>query len=277
MTLIDRYIGRQVLSTSIFAVAVLSFVLVLGNIFRKLFELVINRALPLEFILSFIGYVLPFSLTFTIPWGFLTAILLLFGRLSAENELTAFRANGVPVTRLCYPIAGLALIFTLICLWINLEVAPRAQERMKATLFNIVTSNPIALFESDSVIEEFPGPQDLRRAKVGQRPGECPRVRAQRTGCPDAGHPRPSGTAGGGGSGGIGKRDHRRRPRRKAGPPPVVRRPVRAARRHRPRRSPQDEPRHHDGRGRHRHFHSRSFTRRTANAADQARCRSRNC
>ncbi len=167
MTIIDRYIGRQVLSTSIFAVAVLSFVLVLGNIFRKLFELVINRALPLEFILSFIGYVLPFSLTFTIPWGFLTAILLLFGRLSAENELTAFRANGVAVTRLCVPIMVLAVVFTLLCLWINLEVAPRAQERMKAALFNIATSNPIALFGSDSVIEDFPG----RKIYVGRKSG----------------------------------------------------------------------------------------------------------
>jgi len=167
MRLIDRYIGRQVLSTTFFAVAVLSFVLVLGNIFRKLFELLINHDVPLDFILSFIGYVLPFSLTFTIPWGFLTAILLVFGRLSAENELTAFRANGVPVTRLCLPIAALAIGFSLLCLWINVDVAPRAQERMKATLFNIATSNPIALFGSDSVIEEFPG----RKIYVGRKEG----------------------------------------------------------------------------------------------------------
>ena len=41
---------------------------------------------PLELIISFIAYILPFSLTFTIPWGFLTAVLLVFGKMSAEHD-----------------------------------------------------------------------------------------------------------------------------------------------------------------------------------------------
>jgi LPS export ABC transporter permease LptF len=167
MTLIDRYIGRQVLLSSAFAVGVLSLVLVLGNIFKKLFELLVNHDVPLDFILTFIGYVLPFSLSFTIPWGFLTSVLLVFGKLSAENELTAFRASGISFTRLCVPVAGLALTFTAICLWINVDVAPRAQEKMRATLYEIATSNPIALFGSDQVIEEFPG----HKIYVGHKEG----------------------------------------------------------------------------------------------------------
>src|SRR5438477_10380656 len=79
--LLDRYIGRQLLVTAIFAVAVLSVVLVLGNIFKKLLDLLVNQNAPASLIFSFIAYVLPFSLTFTIPWGFLTAVLLVFGRL----------------------------------------------------------------------------------------------------------------------------------------------------------------------------------------------------
>ena len=50
-------------------------------------------------LITFIAYALPFSLIFTIPWGLLTAILLVYGRLSADNELIALRANGVSVTR----------------------------------------------------------------------------------------------------------------------------------------------------------------------------------
>ena len=58
--------------------------------------------------ITFIAYVLPFSLIFTIPWGLLTAILLVYGRLSADNELIALRANGVSVTRVSVPLAGIA-------------------------------------------------------------------------------------------------------------------------------------------------------------------------
>lgn len=157
----------MVLVTSLFAVGVLSLVLVLGNIFRRMLDLLVNHDVPIEFIMSFIGYVLPFSLSFTIPWGVLTAILLVFGRLSAENELTAMKACGVGVGRVAMPVIGFAIVCSLICLWINVDIAPRAQLRMKNSLVQIATSNPIALFASDRVIDEFPG----RKIYVGEREG----------------------------------------------------------------------------------------------------------
>ncbi len=157
MRLLDRYIGRQLLVSAIFAVTVLSVVLVLGNIFKKLLDLLINQNAPAGLILSFIAYVLPFSLTFTIPWGFQTAVLLVFGRLSAENELTAMRMTGVSIARSSATVWLLAVLLSGVCLWINLEVAPRAQQRMKDALFQIATDNPLAMFGGDKVIEDFPG------------------------------------------------------------------------------------------------------------------------
>ena len=77
--------------------------------------------------------------------------------MSAENELTALRSNGVSIPRACVPVLGLAIVFTGICLWINLSVAPLAQKQMKDALFNIATSNPLAMFGTDKVIEDFPG------------------------------------------------------------------------------------------------------------------------
>jgi lipopolysaccharide export system permease protein len=167
--LLDRYIGRQLLVTAIFAVAVLSVVLVLGNIFKKLLDLLVNQNAPASLILSFIAYVLPFSLTFTIPWGFLTAVLLVFGRLSAENELTALRAMGVSIPRACLSVWMLAVVLTGVCLWINLEVAPQAQQEMKNALFKIATGNPLAMFGSDKVIEDFPRRKIYVEKSAGNR------------------------------------------------------------------------------------------------------------
>ena len=157
MKLIDRYVGWQLFVTSALAVTVLSVVLVLGNVFKQLLELLVKNDTPLELVLSFLAYILPFSLAFTIPWGFLTAVLLVFGKLSAENELIAFRANGVSVPRICLPVLGLALACVGICFWINIDVAPKAQAKMKEALYNIVTSNPMAMFGSDKIISDFPG------------------------------------------------------------------------------------------------------------------------
>src|SRR4026207_1805447 len=105
MKLIDRFVGRELIVNVLFAIVVLSLVLVVGNIFRKLLPLLVDHGVAIEFLGTFIAYVLPFSLIFTIPWGLLTAILLVFGRLSADNELIALRANGGGVTRGCVPVA----------------------------------------------------------------------------------------------------------------------------------------------------------------------------
>src|SRR6058998_1434145 len=157
MRLIDRYLTRHLLVSLTFAILVLSFVLVVGNIFRKLLPLLVNHDLPVEYVIGFVAYVLPFSLIFTIPWGLLTAILLVFGRLSADNELIALRSNGVSITRICIPLGAIALGCTAICLWLNVQAAPAAQEKLRSTIFDLATRNPMALFGSDQVIDKFPG------------------------------------------------------------------------------------------------------------------------
>src|SRR5258708_35748863 len=121
----------------------------------------------MEALFPFIAYVLPFSLIFTIPWGLLTAILLVFGRLSADNELIALRANGVSVPRVCVSLWGVALLCTAICLWLNVQVAPAAQEKLRSTIFDLATRNPMARFGSDQVIDQFPG----RKIYVGKKDG----------------------------------------------------------------------------------------------------------
>lgn len=168
MKILDRYVGKTVSVTMLIGITVLSLVLVLGNLFKELLDLLINHDVPLDTVFAFMAFVLPFSLTFTIPWGFLTALLLVFGRISADNELIALRSSGVSVQRLCAPVFVIAGVLTSICIWINTEVAPRAEQRMTQAIFEIATSNPISLFSADSVVNEFPD----RRVYVGGKDGD---------------------------------------------------------------------------------------------------------
>lgn len=153
--------------TGLFSVAVLSLVLVLGNVFRQIFDMLINHDVPIGYILKFIAYVLPFSFTFTIPWGFLTAVLLVFGKLSAENELLSLRSSGLSIYRICLSLFVLAVICVGICLWMNLDVAPRAQMAMRNEVSIIATHNPLALFGNDQVVEDFPGKKIYIEKKQG--------------------------------------------------------------------------------------------------------------
>lgn len=169
MKIIDRTVGLGVLLTTFFGVMVLSLVLVLGNIFKELLDILINNPdVPISTVLAFIALVLPFSLTFTIPWGFLTSLLLVFGRMSADNELIALKSNGVSVPRICAPVFVLAAALTLTCFWINIEVAPRAEQAMTRAVMDIATSNPASLFRADEIVDKFPD----RRVYVGRKEGD---------------------------------------------------------------------------------------------------------
>jgi hypothetical protein len=121
----------------------------------------------MNYILAFVGYLLPFSMIYSIPWGILVAVLLVFGKLSSDNELVALRANGIGIPRICLPIFIITASLLTFCLWINLYAAPISQVRLRATVFNLASQDPLALFGSDEVIDQFPN----RKIYVGRKNG----------------------------------------------------------------------------------------------------------
>jgi len=168
MKIIDRYVGRGVVVTTLYGLFVLSLVLVLGNIFKELLDLMINRDVPVKYLFLFMLYVLPFSFTFTVPWGFLTAVLLVFGRMSADNEMIALRACGTSLLRVCVPVLGVAVLLSGFTFWINSSVAPLALDAMRTSIVTIARSNPESLFVADEVIDEFAGKKMFITGKDGR-------------------------------------------------------------------------------------------------------------
>lgn len=163
----DRYLGKQVLSATLMGVLLLSGVMVLGNVYKKLDELLGDTQLPLGFILEFVALIIPFSLIFTIPWAFLTAILLVFGRLSADNELVSLRMTGWSMTRICAAVFALAFALSSVCYWVNVSVSPMAKDRIKRMFFQVALDNPAALFQEGRVMDKVPG----FRIHTGKRDG----------------------------------------------------------------------------------------------------------
>ncbi len=154
--ILDRYIGGQVFSSTLFGVAVLCLVLVLGNIFKEMLPRLVDQQVSLEYFLRFSIYVLPFSLVFTIPWGFLTAVLLVFGRLSADSELVSMRMAGISMRRISAPVLALACVFSLFCLLVNIEVSPRARTAIEEMFYSLATQHPEAVLIEDTVVDAFP-------------------------------------------------------------------------------------------------------------------------
>ena len=157
LRIFDRYIGRQVYSGTLTGVIVLSGVMVLANVFKRLDQLLGDTELPIELVVQFVALIIPFSLIFTIPWAFLTSILLSFGRMSADNEMVSIRMTGTSMPRICAPVFLIAILLSGVCFWVNTEMAPDAKNRIKRLFYDVALDNPASLFQEGKVLSKFPG------------------------------------------------------------------------------------------------------------------------
>lgn len=148
MKTLDRYILRQLLFITALGVLSLTLLMLLGQLFKELHTLLVESGAPPSIVFEFIARVVPFSLTFSVPWGFLTAVLLVYGRLAADNELTGMRMAGLSLWRLSAPAIGLGIALSALCYYINIEVAPRGKQAMSELVMTAAMDNPRNLLNS---------------------------------------------------------------------------------------------------------------------------------
>jgi lipopolysaccharide export system permease protein len=156
MRTLHLYLLRQMTATLAVTVGVFTLVLLLGNVLREIFDLLASGKASGALLVEAIGLLIPFVLAFSLPIGMLTAALLVFGRFSADQELTAVRAGGISLMALVTPVLALSIGLSAVCGLVNLYVAPASRVAFKA-LRDSVLRDPTARFIPEGRYVELGG------------------------------------------------------------------------------------------------------------------------
>ncbi|OIR05156.1 lipopolysaccharide export system permease protein LptF [mine drainage metagenome] len=157
MNLLDRYIFKSVLFTCAAAVGLFAFVLIVGNAMKELMGYVLAGQIDLVMLARLLALLVPFVVTFALPMGVLTGILLTLGRLSADSEVTAMRASGISLARIARPVIILGILGAAAALYINQFAMPWARATYRRDLAAAVRANPLSMIVPRTFIRQFPG------------------------------------------------------------------------------------------------------------------------
>ena len=123
----------------------------------KLADLVINKGVDFLSVCKLFLFMLPWFFTFTVPISVLAGTLLTFGRLSADNEITAMRASGISLYRMVFPIVLVGLCISLVSYELNDRILPYLRGETRKLIVEIGSKNPAAYLEAGTFIKAFKG------------------------------------------------------------------------------------------------------------------------
>ena len=138
--ILDRYLIKEAIPNILIGLMVFTFVMLMNQIL-VLAEILITKGVDFTVLFLIIFYSLPALTVLTIPMSLLLGILLTFGRLNSDSEITVMRASGISFYRLMIPVAILALSCWLICSYLMQVTVPWANYSLSRLIFKVATTN----------------------------------------------------------------------------------------------------------------------------------------
>jgi Predicted permeases len=144
--IVFRYLSREVLVT-LSAVSAVLLVIIMSGRFIKYLAQAASGALDPGVLFMIMGFRLPGFLQLILPLGLFLGILLAYGRLYLESEMTVLAATGMSQQRLLAITMAPAALVALLVAWLSFSLAPQG-----ATQFSLLINKQDAMTEFDTLV-----------------------------------------------------------------------------------------------------------------------------
>jgi len=140
MRVLDRYIITELFKIFSLAVFVLLSVLLLEKV-HFLSGLLLTKRASVTTIGKLMAFLTPTFLTLATPLAVLLSSLMVFSRLSADNEVTAMRSSGISIYRLLMPVALVSALACAMTLYLSVNVVHRSNFQFRSLVIEVLKTS----------------------------------------------------------------------------------------------------------------------------------------
>jgi LPS export ABC transporter permease LptG/LPS export ABC transporter permease LptF len=155
MSIIDRYVIRQVLMPFVLGLLLFTFIFIIP-VLMDYAEGLVAKGVPAIIIASLVVRLVPQALAITLPMSLLLALLVAFGRLSADREFVAMQACGVSLTRLLRPVALIAVSAWAATSYVLIELVPAGNTTFREIVFDVTAQRAEGDVKPRVFFDQFP-------------------------------------------------------------------------------------------------------------------------
>jgi len=137
LRILHRYVLWELVRNFATSFGALVAIVLVGAVYKPL-----RHGVGFGELVRFLPYLLPYLYAWVIPAAALASCVMTYGRLAADNELTAISASGVPLWHVCYPAFGLALVLTLVAIPLNDWLIPHSRVIREREIRELVMKKP---------------------------------------------------------------------------------------------------------------------------------------
>lgn len=144
------YIIKEFSGSFLFGLVVFSMLLLLDQVFQ-LVDLFLSKGVAFFLVLKLFLFILPNILTLAIPMSVLFGVLIAYGRLSEDNEITAMKANCMDYKTLSVPVIVFVCMISFFLLFFNHIWSPSMHTDFRNLYEEILTKRPLVTFSEKTI------------------------------------------------------------------------------------------------------------------------------